>query len=190
MASPPVLTLPTSTGRYILYSDTSKLHAGSALWQIQHGQPRLVGYASKSLPKACANYGITELEMTGLLYNMVQWKYWLGKKDFDAAVDHRAIPYIMKAKHLPTTDRITRLLEGLNQFTFHLYYVKGKDMILCDFLSRVAVDDSDPMDLIPIAFNVYDLLQDHYARIEAYNVMTRAARAATGGAPPLQYMEL
>ena len=91
---------------------------------------------------------------------MVQWKYWLGKKDFDAAVDHRAIPYIMKAKHLPTTDRITRLLEGLNQFTFHLYYVKGKDMILCDFLSRVAVDDSDPMDLIPIAFNVYDLLQD------------------------------
>ena len=75
MASPPVLTLPTSTGRYILYSDTSKLHAGSALWQIQNGKPRLVGYASKSLPKACANYGITELEMTGLLYNMLQWKY-------------------------------------------------------------------------------------------------------------------
>ena len=184
MASPPVLTLPTSTGRYILYSDTSKLHAGSALWQIQNGQPRLVGYASKSLPKACANYGITELEMTGLLYNMIQWKYWLGKKDFDAAVDHRAIPYIMKAKHLPTTDRITRLLEGLNQFTFHLYYVKGKDMILCDFLSRVAADDSDPMDLIPIAFNAFELLQDHYAKIEAFNVMTRKARAQAGLAPP------
>ena len=184
MASPPVLTLPTSTGRYILYSDTSKLHAGSALWQIQNGKPRLVGYASKSLPKACANYGITELEMTGLLYNMLQWKYWLGKKDFDAAVDHRAIPYILKAKHLPTTDRITRLLEGLNQFTFHLYYVKGKDMILCDFVSRVAADDSDPMDLIPISFNVYELLQDHYSSIEAFNVMTRKARAQAGLAPP------
>ena len=184
MASPPVLTLPTSTGRYILYSDTSKLHAGSALWQIQNGQPRLVGYASKSLPKACANYGITELEMTGLLYNMIQWKYWLGKKDFDAAVDHRAIPYIMKAKHLLTTDRITRLLEGLKKFTFHLYYVKGKDMILCDFLSRVAADDSDPMDLIPIAFNVFELLQDHYAKIEAFNVMTTKARAQAGLAPP------
>ena len=183
MASPPVLTLPTSTGRYILYSDTSKLHAGSALWQIQNGKPRLVGYASKSLPNACANYGITELEMTGLLYNMLQWKYWLGKKDFDAAVDHRAIPYIMKAKHLPTTDRITRLLEGLNQFTFYLYYVKGKDMILCDFLSRVAADDSDPTDLIPISFNVFELLQDHYSRMEAFNVMTRKARAQAGLAP-------
>ena len=184
MASPPVLTLPTSTGRYILYSDTSKFHAGSALWQIQNDKPRLVGYAGKSLPKACANYGITELEMTGLLYNMLQWKYWLGRKDFDAAVDHRTIPYIMKAKHLPTTDRITRLLEGLSQFTFHLYYVKGKDMILCDFLSRVAADDSDPMDLIPISFNVYELLQDHYSKIEAFNVMTRKARAQAGLAPP------
>ena len=185
MASPPVLTLPTSTGRYILYSDTSKLHTGCALWQVQNGKPRLVGYSSKSLPKACANYGITELEMTGLLYNMLQWKYWLGKKDFDAAVDHRAIPYIMKAKHLPTTDRITRLLEGLNAFTFHLYYVKGKDMILCDFLSRVAADDSDPMDLIPIAFNVYSLLQDHYCKIAVlYAVQTRSSRAASGQAPP------
>ena len=113
--------------------------------------------------------------MTGLLYNMLQWKYWL---------DHRAILYIMKVKHLPTTDRITRLLEGLNQFTLYLIYVKGMDMILCDFLSRVAADDSDPMDLILIAFNVFDLLQDHYAKIEAFNVMTRKARAEAGLAPP------
>ena len=140
MVSPPVLTLPTGTGRYILYSDTSKTHAGSALWQIQNGKPRLIGYGSKSLLKACANYGITELEMTGLMYNMLTWKFGLGKKDFDAAVDHAAIPHIMKAKHAPTTDRIGRLLFGLSQFTFHLYYVKGKDMILCDFLSRVAAD--------------------------------------------------
>ena len=47
MASPPVLSLPTGTGRYILYSDTSKTHAGSALWQIQNGKPRLIGYGSK-----------------------------------------------------------------------------------------------------------------------------------------------
>ena len=53
-----------------LYSDNSKTHAGSALWQMQQGQNKLIGYASKSLPKACVNYGITELEMTGLLVNM------------------------------------------------------------------------------------------------------------------------
>ena len=60
LASAPVLSLPNGTGRYILYSDTSKTHTGRALWQIQNGKPRLIGYASKSLPSACANYGITE----------------------------------------------------------------------------------------------------------------------------------
>ena len=200
MASPPVLTLPTRDGRYILYSDTSKSHAGSALWQIQNGKPRLIGYGSKSLPKACANYGITELEMTGLMYNMLTWKHWLGKKDFDAAVDHRAIPYIMKGKHPPTTDRIARLLFGLNAFNFHLYYVKGKDMILCDFLSRIAVDEGDPMDLVPVSFNTFTILQDYYFRLrqmaqrtplserdtkmlykmETYFIMTRSQRIAAG----------
>ena len=185
MASPPVLTLPTSNGRYILYSDTSKTHAGSALWQIQKGKPRLIGYGSKSLPKACANYGITELEMTGLMYNMLTWKYWLGKKDFDAAVDHQAIPHIMKAKHPPTTDRIARLLFGLNAFTFHLYYVKGKDMILCDFLSRVAADGGDPMDLVPVAFNGMSIIQDRNNHLEEYQIMTRNQRVTAGmSAPP------
>ena len=184
MASPPVLTLPTGTGRYILYSDTSKTHAGSALWQIQNGKPRLIGYGSKSLPKACANYGITELEMTGLMY-MLTWKFWLGKKDFDAAVDHAAIPHIMKAKHAPTTDRIGRILFGLSHFTFHLYYVKGKDMILCDFLSRVAADGGDPMDLIPVSFNTLTILEERYNHMAEFKIMTREQRAAAGlSAPP------
>ena len=153
LAKAPVLSLPDGIGRYTLYSDTSKTHAGSALWQMQKGRNRLIGYASKSLPKACANYGITELEMTGLMVNMENWKFYLGKKDFDAAVDHRAIPYIMQSKELPTTDRIIRILQRLARFNFHLYYVKGKDMILCDFLSRIKADNSDPHGLIPIAFN-------------------------------------
>ena len=122
LAKPPVLTLPDGMGRYTLYSDTSKTHAGSALWQMQ--QNKLIGYASKSLPKACVNYCITELEMTGLLVNMENWKFYLGRKDFDAAVDHRAIPYIMKSKELPTLDRIIRILQRLGRFNFHLYYVK------------------------------------------------------------------
>ena len=153
LAKAPVLSLPDGIGRYTLYSDTSKTHAGSALWQIQKGRNRLIGYAGKSLPKACANYGITELEMTGLMVNMENWRFYLGKKDFDAAVDHRAIPYIMQSKELPTTDRIIRLLQRLARFNFHLYYVKGKDMTLCDFLSRIQSDNSDPHGLIPIAFN-------------------------------------
>ena len=169
LAKPPVLTLPDGMGRYTLYSDTSKTHAGSALWQMQQGHNKLIGYASKSLPKACVNYGITELEMTGLLVNMENWKFYLGRKDFDAGVDHRAIPYIMKSKELPTTDRIIRILQRLGRFNFHLYYVKGKDMILCDFLSRIKSDDTDPDNLIPIAFHQMELEPIQYNPEEVLN---------------------
>ena len=204
LAKPPVLTLPDGMGRYTLYSDTSKTHAGSALWQMQQGQNKLIGYASKSLPKACVNYGITELEMTGLLVNMENWKFYLGRKDFDAAVDHRAIPYIMKSKELPTTDRIIRILQRLGRFNFHLYYVKGKDMILCDFLSRIKSDDTDPDNLIPIAFhqmelepiqyNPEEILNFFYGLEElgynlivdqnSYMIMTRGAAKQTGARVP------
>ena len=204
LPKPHVLTLPDGMGRYTLYSDTSKTHAGSALWQMQQGQNKLIGYASKSLPKACVNYGITELEMTGLLVNMENWKFYLGRKDFDAAVDHRAIPYIMKSKELPTTDRIIRILQRLGRFNFHLYYIKGKDMILCDFLSRIKSDDTDPDNLIPIAFHQMELEPIQYNPEEILNffygleelgykltvdqnnymIMTRGAAKQTGARVP------
>ena len=33
--------------------------------------------------------------------------------------------------------------------------MKGKDMILSDFLSRHTHDDSNPHDIIPISFNMH-----------------------------------
>ena len=33
-------------------------------------------------------------------------------------------------------------------------------MILCDFLSRVAADGGDPMDLVPVAFNGMSIMQE------------------------------
>ena len=80
---PPVLHLPRPGGRFISYCDTSKTHTSSSLWQIQDGKPRLLGYASKSLPDACRNYSVTELEMTGLTLNIHLWKYLFLRVEFD-----------------------------------------------------------------------------------------------------------
>ena len=152
LINPPVLHLPKAEGRFILYSDTSIEGMGSSLWQIQEGKPRLIGYASKTLPEACSRYSVTELEMTGLLVNMNLWKYLLKHREFDAAVDHMAVAEIMKAKTEPATTRIMRLLDRLSAYSFNLYYVKGRDMILSDYLSRHRQKDLDPSELIPVSF--------------------------------------
>ena len=49
----PVLHLPISGGRFILYGDTSQTHTGCAMWQFQKGKPCLIGYANKCLPPTC-----------------------------------------------------------------------------------------------------------------------------------------
>ena len=44
--------------------------------------------------------------------------------------------------------------------------MKGKDMILSDFLSRQMHDTSNPHEIIPISFNMYNTLYEIYYRIE------------------------
>ena len=132
---PPVLHLPDRHGRFQLYSDTSKFATGSVLYQIQNRQPKLIAYASKRMPEA-KNYSITELEICGLVMNIATFSHLLKKVDFDAIIDHLAITLIMRNKAEPATTRIKRLLELLRPYSFNLYYIKGKDMVLSNFLSR------------------------------------------------------
>ena len=136
LQKPPILHMPDKVGRFQLYSDTSKYATGCALYQIQNGKPKLIAYSSKRLPEATCNYSITELEMCRLVINIASFTHLLRKVDFDAVVDHLVIMQIMRSKVEPTTNRIKRLLEGLSAYSFNLYYIKGKDMILSDFLSR------------------------------------------------------
>ena len=187
LTNPPVLHLPRAEGRFILHSDTSVEGTGSSLWQMQEGKAKLIGYASKTLPEACSRYSVTELEMTGLLVNMNLWKNLLKHREFDAAVDHVAVTQIMKAKTEPATTRIMRLLDRLSAYSFNLYYVKGRDMILVDYLSRHRNKDIDPSELIPISFccmNVFrDLLEIEHG-LEVYNIGTRSSTKASGEIPP------
>ena len=48
---PPVLHMSNTTGRFHLYSDTSKFATGIVLHQIQNGKPKLIMYASKNYQK-------------------------------------------------------------------------------------------------------------------------------------------
>ena len=143
----------------------SKHATGSTLYQIQNGKPKLIAYARKRLPEASKNYSKTELEMCGLAINNVSFAHLLEKVDFDAIVDHLALVHILKSKTEPSTMRIKRLLEVLSMYSFNLYYMRGKDMILSDFLSRQRVHRSNPREVIPILFDMKAILKDKY-----YNV--------------------
>ena len=99
--------------------------------------------------------------MCGLAINIASFVHLLKKVDFNAIIDHLALTHIIKSKAELTTTR-KRLLEILSSYSFNLYYIKGKDMILSDFLSRHEYDDSNPHEIIPISFNMQSILQTRY----------------------------
>ena len=162
----PMLHMPNCKGRFHLYSDTSKFEAGSVLYQIQNGNPKLIAYASKMLPEAVRSYSITELELCGLAINIASFSHLLKRADFHAIVDHLALTIIIKSEAEPVTPRIKRLLELISSYSISLYYMKCKDMISSDFLSRQMHDNSNPHEIIHISFNMYCVLYETYYNIE------------------------
>ena len=61
-----VLHMPNKTGRFHLYSDTSKFATGSALYQIQNSKPKLMAYASKDFLRQ-------QKVITSQSWNCVDW---------------------------------------------------------------------------------------------------------------------
>ena len=102
------------------------------------------------------------------------WQHLINNNDFQACIDPISITNIVKAKTVPTSQRIVRLLDLLSKFKFSLFYVKGKDMIPADFLCRIAIDGGDPSEVIPISFYYLIILKDHFSHfLNKFLIATR-----------------
>ena len=94
--------------------------------------------------------------------------------------------HIMKSKMEPATNRIKSLLELLSSYSFNLYYIKGKYMVLSDFLSRQQAGDSDQHEIIPISFNMRELLKQSYCTYtkDKFMLQTRSQSRVRGQKVP------
>ena len=124
---------------------------------------------SKRLPEAAKRYSITELELCGLTINIASFSHLLKRVDVDAIVDHLALTHIIKSKMEPATTRIKRLLELFSSYSFNLYYMKGKYLLLSDFLLQQDYDDSNPNKMIPISFDMHNILENNLNNLDKNN---------------------
>ena len=114
----------------------------------------MIGYHSKRLPQSAKNFGITELELTGLLVNIHGFMQLLCNRYFEVLVTHKAIEYMIKSKTEFTTTRLKTLLLKLCEYTIDLKYQKGSEMHTSDTLSRLQniADTPYNKDVIPLNF--------------------------------------
>ena len=127
---------------------------GGTLLQKQGDEWVVIGYHSKRLLKSAKNFGVTELELTGLLVNIHGFMQLLYNRYFEVLVHHKAIEYMIKSKTESPTTRLKTLLFKVSEYTIDLKYQKGSEMHTSDALSRLHnfTDTPDQKDVIPLNF--------------------------------------
>ena len=127
---------------------------GGTLLQKQGDEWVVIGYHSKRLLKLAKNFGITELELMGLLVNIHGFMQLVHNRYFEVLVDHKAIEYMIKSKTESPMTRLKTLLLKLCEYTIDLKYQKGSEMHTIDALSRLCnfTDTPDQKDIIPLNF--------------------------------------
>ena len=113
-----------------------------------------IGYHSKRLPASAKNFGVTELELTGLSLNIQGIMQLLCNHYFEVLVDHKDTEYMIKSKTETPTTRLKTLLLKLSEYTIDLKYQKGSEIHTSDALSRLhnLTDTPDSKDVIPLNF--------------------------------------
>nr|GEZ50800.1 reverse transcriptase domain-containing protein [Tanacetum cinerariifolium] len=77
LVSAPVLTLPSGSGGFQIYSDASKKGLGCVL--MQHG--KVIAYASRQLKPYEVNYPTHDLELAAVVFILKIWRHYLyGEK--------------------------------------------------------------------------------------------------------------
>ena len=114
----------------------------------------MIGYHSKRLPQSAKNFGVTELELTGLLVNIHGFMQLLCSRYVEVLVNHKACEYMIKSKTESPTTRLKTLLLKLSEYIIDLKYEKGTEMHTSNTLSRLQIiaDTLNNKDVIPLNF--------------------------------------
>ncbi|KAJ6812125.1 uncharacterized protein M6B38_151905 [Iris pallida] len=130
LISAPVLALPSGSGGYEIYSNTSGKGLGCVLMQYR----RLIAYASQQLKIHERNYPTHDLELAAVVTVLKLWRHYLYGERIKIYTDHKSLKYVFTQKEINMRQR--RWLELLKDFDIELEYHPGKANKVADALSR------------------------------------------------------
>ena len=130
LTSTPVLTLPSGSEGFVVFTDASRIGLGAVL--MQHG--RVVAYASRQLKVHEQNYPTHDLELAAVVFALKVWRHYLYGVRFELFSDHKSLKYLFSQSELNMRQR--RWMELLKDYDFDLQYHPGKANVVADALSR------------------------------------------------------
>ncbi|KAK6181527.1 hypothetical protein SNE40_009362 [Patella caerulea] len=134
LSNSPVLRLPDFTKTFILRTDASGTGLGAILLQEFEDGKFPLAYASKKLLPRETRYAIIEKECLALVWGIKRFEEYLYGVEFLVETDHEPLQYLHKAKI--ANNRIMRWALSIQNFSFIVRAIKGRDNIGADYLSR------------------------------------------------------
>nr|CAN61139.1 hypothetical protein VITISV_009489 [Vitis vinifera] len=133
LVSAPILTIPSGSGGFVVYSDAS--HQGLGCVLMQHG--RVVAYASRQLKPYERNYPTHDSELADVVFALKIWRHFLFGETCEIFTDHKSLKYLFSQKKLNMRQR--RWIELLKDYDYIIQYHSRKANVVADALSRKSV---------------------------------------------------
>ena len=127
----PVLAYPRFdklASTMVLQTDASNEGLGAVLEQDQ----RVIGYASRTLTKAEANYSVIQRECFAIVWAMKQFRHYLLGRTFQLMTDHAPLQWLGEQK---MEGLLCRWALAIQEFSFEIVYRKGSTNGNADALS-------------------------------------------------------
>jgi hypothetical protein len=139
IASRPVMAYPNATGQYHLFVDAAlgdENNSGGQGAVLMHDQVgglrKPVAYASRRLDKHERNYPVFLAKMQAAVFGMEQFHHFLITGRFALYTNHWPLCKLSSV-HVKTLNRLQLKMTELHP---DIKYIKGKNNIVADFLSR------------------------------------------------------
>jgi hypothetical protein len=125
-----VLSLPDFSQPFILECDASGEGVGAVLMQNRHP----IAYESRKLRGPELLYTIYDKEMLAIMHALAKFRQYLVGAKFVVRTDHNSLKYFLAQKDL--NERQQKWVSKIQAYNFDIEYVKGKNNVVADALSR------------------------------------------------------
>ena len=139
LQKPNILQYPDFSKEFTISVDASNIAAGAVLTQNFNGDDLPIAFASKTFTKGESNKSTIEKELTAIHFAIKHFRPYIYGNHFIVRSDHKPLTYLFSLKD--PSSKLTRMRLDIEEYNFTVEYVKGKNNVIADALSRITIED-------------------------------------------------
>jgi hypothetical protein len=130
LTSVPILRVPDMEKDFMVCMNASKEGLEAVLMQ----DGGVIAYVSIKLKKHEELYATHDLELAVVMLALKLWRHYLVGRNFELKTDHQSLKHLFTQRYLNARQR--RWSEFMSEYDFGISYIKGRENVVADALSR------------------------------------------------------